>query len=114
LPPGNASRWKEYLANNPRAPRAVLLTPAPRATLVKLPPLPAREAGYLPPLVPGRQYRATMPYNLEVLTTYRGGLASLAMLPQDGNRLGDMWVVGRTPWVWIWAPGAAHADWIDP
>ena len=73
--PGLASRWKEYLANNP---------PAPRAALVKLPPPRARR------------------------------LDAEWMLPSSGNRLGDTWVVGNTPWVWIWAPGATRADWIDP
>jgi len=36
------------------------------------------------------------------------------MLPQSGNHIGDTWVIGETPWVWLVAPGAAHADWIDP
>ena len=36
------------------------------------------------------------------------------LLPSHGNRIGDLWVVGNTPWVWIWAPGAAHAGWVDP
>jgi hypothetical protein len=52
--------------------------------------------------------------NLEVLATYKGRLAAEWMLPQSGNQIGDTWVVGRTPWVWIWTPGAARADWIDP
>jgi len=55
-----------------------------------------------------------MPYNLEVLATYKGRLTCEEMLPSSGNQLGDMWVVGDTPWVWIWAPGAARVDWIDP
>ena len=55
-----------------------------------------------------------MPYNLEVLTTYRGELPSLDALPSHRNAIGDMWLVNGTPWVWIWAPGATHADWIDP
>jgi len=114
LPPGSASRWKEYLANNPPAPRAALVIPAPRATLVKLPAPRAQLVRDLPPLSPGRQYLATMPYGLEVLATYRGQLQSQDMLPSSGNQLGDTWVVGDTPWVWIWAPGAARADWIDP
>jgi hypothetical protein len=55
-----------------------------------------------------------MPYNLEVLATYKGQLGSESMLPTNGNALGDTWIVGETPFVWIWAPGAARADWIDP
>jgi hypothetical protein len=115
LPPGSASRWQEYLANNPPAPRAVLVQHVPRATLVKLPP-PRAQLVRLPDLpIPGHQYLATMPYqNLEVLATYRGWRSSLDKLPQSGNQLGDMWLVEGTPWVWIFTPGATHADWIDP
>ena len=42
-----------------------------------------------------------MPYGLEVLATYRGRLAREGMLPSSGNELGDLWIVDRTPWVWI-------------
>jgi len=35
------------------------------------------------------------------------------MLPSSSNVVGDTWIVGDTPWVWITAPGAARADWID-
>jgi hypothetical protein len=55
-----------------------------------------------------------MPYNLEVLATYRGRLGSENMLPQNGNLLGDMWVIGDTAWLWVAAPGSATASWIDP
>jgi hypothetical protein len=98
-------------AGNPLAPRAVLVQRVPRATLVK-PPVPrAQSTSDLPPPVQGQQYLATMPYGLEVLATYRGQLPSEDMLPSSGNQLGDTWVVAGTPWVWIWAPGAARADW---
>ena len=102
--PGSASRWKAYLANN---------APAPRAALVKLPP-PRAQLVSLPEWKVGETRPVLMPYNLEVLATCKGRLASEEMLPSSGNALGDTWGVGDTPWVWIWAPGAARADWIDP
>ena len=46
--------------------------------------------------------------------TYKGRLAAEWMVPQESNSIGDTWVVGETPWVWLVAPGAAQADWIDP
>ena len=35
---------------------------------------------------------------------------------QGHDYLGDLWVVGeeRIPWLWLVAPGAASAEWIDP
>jgi hypothetical protein len=63
----------------------------------------------------GEERPVMMPYNLEILVaTYKGRLESENMLPSSGNQLGDTWVVGETPWAWIWAPGAAKLDWIDP
>ena len=35
------------------------------------------------------------------------------VMPHSGNKMGDTWVVGETPWVWIWAPGANRADWME-
>jgi hypothetical protein len=95
-------------------PRAVLVRRVPRATLVKLPP--QGESLDLAPLEIGRHYLLTMPYGLECRATYRGRLPSVDWLPVSGNHLGDMWMVGptSTPWIWLWAPGAAHADWLDP
>jgi hypothetical protein len=55
-----------------------------------------------------------MPYGLEVLATYRGELPAIDDLPSHPNRIGDMCLVHGVPWVWIFAPGATHADWIDP
>jgi hypothetical protein len=40
-----------------------------------------------------------MPYKLEVRGLLKGSLASTALLPLEGNALGDTWVVGRVPWV---------------
>jgi hypothetical protein len=56
----------------------------------------------------------TMPYGLEVHGLLKGSLASTALLPQSGNQLGDTWVVGHTPWVWIVAPGWSQPLWVDP
>jgi hypothetical protein len=62
--PGSASRWKGYLANNQAAPRAELIKlPPPRAQLVRL---PEWRIGETRPVL--------MPYNLEVLATYKGRL----------------------------------------
>jgi hypothetical protein len=56
-----------------------------------------------------------MPYlNLEAVATFRGRLPAENFLPQSGNEIGDMWMVNQTPWIWLRAPGAAKADWIDP
>lgn len=85
----------------------ILVDPAPRAQLVQLPES-------LPPLVPGQRYLATMPYGLEVLARYKGSLSDEQFLPRTGNHLGDMFVVGSTPWVWITTPGTTTPQWIDP
>jgi hypothetical protein len=55
-----------------------------------------------------------MPFNLEMLATLKGRLPGEWLLPRNGSAIGDTWVIDRTPWVWIRAPGAAQADWIDP
>jgi hypothetical protein len=91
-------------------PRAVLVHRVARAQLVH--PLPPDQSG----LIIGRHYLIVMPYAIEVMTTYRGWLPSVTDLPSHPNRIGDMFTVGpeKVPWIWIWAPGAAHADWLDP
>ena len=104
--PGPAPRT--MLTKGRVVPRAQLVRHSvPRAQLVALPPA-------WPPLFVGGRYLATMPYGLEVLATYRGERPSQDDLPSQPNRIGDMFVVNGVPFVWIWAPGAAHADWIDP
>jgi hypothetical protein len=55
-----------------------------------------------------------MPYGLEVRTTYRGELPNQESLPTHHNQIGDMYVVNGVPFVWLFAPGASHASWIDP
>jgi hypothetical protein len=102
-------------ATIPPAARATLVQRAPRATLVKPPAPRAQLVSDLPPPVQGQQYLATMPYdNLEVLATFRGWLPSQDDLPSHRNAIGDMFVINGVPFVWLFAPGATHADWIDP
>jgi hypothetical protein len=55
-----------------------------------------------------------MPYNIEASATFKGRLKSENFLPTTNNEIGDMWIVGQTPWIWLQAPGAAKVDWIDP
>jgi hypothetical protein len=61
--PTPARSWKEYLANNP---------PAPRAALVKLPP-PKAQLVRLPELRVGEERQLIMPYGLEVSSRYKEG-----------------------------------------
>jgi hypothetical protein len=97
------------------APRPVLAaTPhAPRATLVKLPP-PRAVLVRLPQWRIGEERPVMMPYGLEVAALLKGKLASPDMLPMSGNAIGETWVVGDSAWVWVAAPGASSASWIDP
>jgi hypothetical protein len=55
-----------------------------------------------------------MPYGLEVLCRLKGRLDAEWMLPASGNAIGDTWVVGETPWVWIAVPGTSAPTWVDP
>jgi hypothetical protein len=66
----------------------------PRAQLVKL---PAPRAHWVWRV--GTSRLLLMPYKLEVRGLLKGSLASTALLPLEGNALGDTWVVGRVPWV---------------
>jgi hypothetical protein len=77
--------------------------PPPKAQLVRL---PEWKVGETQPVL--------MPYNLEVLATYKGKLASQSMLPVNGNSIGDMWRIGDTPWVWIVTAGTSAPQWVDP
>jgi hypothetical protein len=81
--------------------------------LVKLPP-PRAQLVWVPEWRFNEERQLLMPYGLKVLGRYKGGLEAEWMLPQSGNAIGDTWIVGDTPWVWVTAPGAARADWIDP
>jgi hypothetical protein len=86
---------------------------APRAELVKLPP-PRAQLIRLPEWRIGEERSMTMPYGVKVAARLRGKLVSSDMLPMFGNAIGDTWVIGDSAWVWITAPGAGSANWIDP
>jgi hypothetical protein len=90
-----------------------LRTPAPRAALVKLPP-PRAALVRLPECQPGTSRLLYMPYRLEVVGQLQGRLSDETLLPQSGNSIGDTWIVGNTPWVWITTPGTTSPQWIDP
>jgi len=90
-------------------PAAVVPIPVPRAQLVRLPaPVPRGQLVRLP-----SQQLIRMPYGTEVLATLRGGLGSEAQLPRVGH-IGDLYVVGTTPWIWVQVPGTAAPTWVDP
>jgi hypothetical protein len=55
----------------------------------------------------------TMPYGMVVRATLRGFLGALEQLPRVG-RIGDMYVVEQTPWIWIQVPGTTASTWVDP
>src|SRR4029077_20496082 len=86
---------------------------APRATLVKLPP-PRAVLVRLPQWRIGEERPVMMPYGLEVSARLKGRLPSTDLLPVSGNAIGDTWVIGDSVWVWVAAPGASSASWIDP
>jgi hypothetical protein len=48
------------------------------------------------------------------VATYKGRLASEAMLPVTGNAIGDTWMIGDTPWLYLVTPGTSAAQWVDP
>ena len=66
--------------------------------MVRLPP-PRAQLMHLPEWRIGEQRPVVMPYNLEVLATYKGQMASVDLLPSHGNRIGDMYLVNRVPFV---------------
>jgi hypothetical protein len=55
-----------------------------------------------------------MPYGMEVLGVLRGTLSHERWLPGSGNHIGDTYVIGTTPWVWITVPGTTAPSWVDP
>ena len=103
--------WRAQLAGHPE--QFPYANAAPRTAPVKLPP-PKAQLVRLPEWRVGETRPVTMPYNLEVLATLKGRLDAEWMLPTSGNHIGDTWIVGNTPWLWLVAPGATHADWLDP
>jgi hypothetical protein len=95
-----------------RGPRPELAL-APRAELVKLPPARAALVR-LPQWRIGEERLVTMPYGFEVAARLKGKLPSTDMLPMFGNAIGDTWVIEDSAWVWVAAPGAGSANWVDP
>jgi hypothetical protein len=110
-PGPSVTTWREFIAQHPE--QFPYAKPAPRAVLVKLPP-PKAELIRLPDWKVGETRPVMMPYNLQVLATFRGQLPSIDMLPSSGNQIGDMWVIGDTAWLWLVAPGTAVPSWVDP
>ena len=96
----------------PTGPRPELAV-APRAELVRLPP-PRAQLIRLPEWRIGEERPVMTPYGLQVSARFKGKLPSTGMLPMFGNAVGDMWVIGDSAWVWVAAPGAGSANWIDP
>jgi hypothetical protein len=94
-------------------PELAVASYAPRAALVKLPP-PRAQLIRLPEWRIGEERCVMMPYGLEVAARLKGKLLSAGMLPMSGNAIGDTWVIGDSAWVWVAAPGAGSANWIDP
>jgi hypothetical protein len=90
----------------------VVPLPAPRAMLVKLPP-PRAELIKLPPWQIDESRLLQMPYGERVVGTLRGFLTNENRLPRVGQ-IGDTWIVGNTPWVWLTVPGTSAPAWIDP
>jgi hypothetical protein len=77
----------------------ILVDPAPRAALVRL-----------PEWQPGTSRILYMPYGTEVVSVLRGYLNSESLLPRNGNAIGDTWIVGNTPWNLANCSGYKHAD----
>jgi hypothetical protein len=105
LEPTPYTSWESYIAAH-RVPRAELLKlPAPKAELVLAHGVQSAQA-----------YLFVMPYDgsFTVRGVFKGYLADVAQLPQSGNTIGDTWVIGRTPWVWVTVPGTSAPIWVDP
>jgi hypothetical protein len=93
------------------APRARLVrmpTPTPRATLVRLPELVTITPEHI-----DEAHTVRMPYGEDVRATLRGFLDSENQLSRAG-RVGDIYVVGKVPWIWVTVPGTASPTWVDP
>ena len=86
---------------------------APRAEVVRLPP-PRAQLMRLPEWHIGEDRSLMMPYGLQVAARLRGKVLSTDRLPMSGNAIGDTWVIGDSVWVWVAAPGATSASWVDP
>jgi hypothetical protein len=94
-------------------PRAQLLKlPTPRAAVVRL-PAPHTDIFAITPAHIDEAHDITMPYGTVVRATLRGFLRNESQLPRAGH-IGDMYVVGSVPWIWIQVPGTTAPTWVDP
>ena len=89
-----------------------VLPPAPRAQLVRL-PTQQQSLTDLSPAHIDESHDIMMPYGTVVRATLRGFLEQESQLPKVG-RIGDMFMVGTMPWIWIQVPGTTAPTWIDP
>jgi len=96
----------------PRARLVRLPAPPPRAQLVRLPDSPLRLVDLTVEHI-DETHVMTMPYGTVVRATLRGFLVKEDQLPRLGH-IGDMWVVGTVPWVYIQVPGTSAPTWVDP
>jgi hypothetical protein len=96
----------------PRARLIKLPPPTPRAALVRLPAPPANISAITPEHL-DESHDITMPYGTVVHATLRGFLDQENQLPRVGH-IGDMYVVGTVPWIFIQVPGTAAPCWVDP
>jgi hypothetical protein len=100
------------LTPGPRS-ELVVAPHAPRAELLRLPP-PRAQLMRLPEWRIGEERPVMMPYGLQVAARLKGKVLSTDRLPMSGNAIGDTWVIGDSAWVWVAAPGARSASWVDP
>ena len=104
-------------APTPLVRRAEPVAPVvPRAMLVRLPSPREELSQPLTDLSPAHfdeSHDITMPYGMVVRATLRGFLEQENQLPRVG-RIGDMYVVGSVPWIWIQVPGTTAPTWVDP
>jgi hypothetical protein len=111
--------FRTIAATTVPTPSPVVLTATPaalrveRAELIRLPMVPAPKAelttGYEPNTI-----SAMMPYGTLVFVTLKGRLTGINELPQFGNSIGDCYIVGSVPYVWITVPGGGAPSWVDP
>jgi hypothetical protein len=93
----------------PRARLIKLPPPTPRAQLVQMPQVPtAISQEHL-----DESHDITMPYGTIVRATLRGFLGEENQLPRVGH-IGEMYVVGTVPWIFIQVPGTSAPTWVDP
>jgi hypothetical protein len=95
-----------------RAELVRLPAPPPRAQLVRL-PSPRVSLVQVTAEHIDETHRITMPYGTQVLATLRGFLGTENQLPRVGH-IGDMFVVGAVPWIWVQVPGTTAPTWVDP